>query len=268
PTTHESPWFAAQHLSPEEYAGTYDPAFAEAGQQPQQQPGHELAMVPSGPVRERPLGVPAPREASPQPAQELQAGIAPGLPVAPAEPSDAVHLPHPSTGADLDSELSGPGAGATPGPAPSPEEEPVAEDEPKQVISSNSSQPVGDQTLTVVDRYFLAWEGYIAEYGQEPTAPQLSKHLASRGILNRSGSPVAPATLRRYLLEFRIYNVWAELCDAGAEPNIPAVMEELARRGISGQYNRPLEAATVEEFLANFRRRYQVFSLDISNATS
>ncbi|MGW8332619.1 DUF2637 domain-containing protein [Streptomyces sp. NPDC055897] len=86
PTTHESPWFAAQHVSPEEYEGTYDPAFAEAGQQqpqaqpqpqPQQQqpqpgqvPGQDPVMVPSGPGRERPLGVPAPRAAGPQPAQE------------------------------------------------------------------------------------------------------------------------------------------------------------------------------------------------------
>ncbi|MER0443243.1 DUF2637 domain-containing protein [Streptomyces sp. Edi4] len=37
PTTHASPWFAAQHVSPEEYAGTYDPAFGEA------EPPQELA---------------------------------------------------------------------------------------------------------------------------------------------------------------------------------------------------------------------------------
>ncbi|MFI6055368.1 DUF2637 domain-containing protein [Streptomyces violascens] len=80
PTTHESPWFAAQHVSPEEYAGTYDPAFAqaeaeaeaamqaEAGLQPEQEP----VMVPAGPGRERRLGVPGPRAAGPQPAPEAE----------------------------------------------------------------------------------------------------------------------------------------------------------------------------------------------------
>ncbi|GGT84906.1 hypothetical protein [Streptomyces violascens] len=121
--------------------------------------------------------------------------------------------------------------------------------------------------MTVVDRYFLACEAYVEEYGQESTAPQLSDHLAARGILNRNGSPVAPATLRRYLLEFRIYTVWAKQHETQADPAVSAVLGELARRGVTGQYNRPLEAATVEEFLANFRRRYQVFSLDMSNST-
>ncbi|MFB7745025.1 DUF2637 domain-containing protein [Streptomyces sp. NPDC056132] len=68
PTTHESPWFAAQHVSPEEYAGTYDPAFSADGLQQQPEP----VMVPSGPGRERPLGVPAPRAAGPQPGPEQQ----------------------------------------------------------------------------------------------------------------------------------------------------------------------------------------------------
>ncbi|MEU9101598.1 DUF2637 domain-containing protein [Streptomyces sp. NPDC048361] len=79
PTTHESPWFAAQHISPEEYAGTYDPAFAEPGpeQTQQAQPEREPVMVPSGPGRERPLGVPAPRASGPrasgpQPAPEQE----------------------------------------------------------------------------------------------------------------------------------------------------------------------------------------------------
>ncbi|MER0447507.1 DUF2637 domain-containing protein [Streptomyces sp. Edi4] len=79
PTTHESPWFAAQHVSPEVYEGTYDPAFAEGapqqhgpqqdpGQDPRQGPQQEPVMVPSGPGRERPLGVPTARAADPGPA--------------------------------------------------------------------------------------------------------------------------------------------------------------------------------------------------------
>ncbi|MFD9637367.1 hypothetical protein ACFWX8_43105, partial [Streptomyces violascens] len=51
PTTHESPWFAAQHVSPEVYEGTYDPAFAQAQAEAEFQPGQEQepVMVPAGP---------------------------------------------------------------------------------------------------------------------------------------------------------------------------------------------------------------------------
>ncbi|MFC4955617.1 DUF2637 domain-containing protein [Streptomyces mauvecolor] len=189
-------------------------------------------------------------------------------PVEPAAPAGMVPAPRPSPGSDSQTEeVQETGNETAPsGPSPSPEEEPAGDREPEQGRGGQNSKAV-DQTLTVVDRYFLAWEGYIAEHGQEPTGPQLSQHLAALGILNRNGSPVAPATLRRYLLEFRIYNVWAEQRETQADPAVPAVLEELARRGITGQYNRPLEAATVQEFIANFRRRYQVFSLDMSNST-
>ncbi|MCT9093535.1 hypothetical protein N4G70_32400 [Streptomyces sp. ASQP_92] len=185
-------------------------------------------------------------------------------PVEGAAPSGMVPAPRPSPGSD--SEPGGVQETVVSGPSPNPEEEPAGGDGPEQGRGGQNGKAV-DQTLTVVDRYFLAWEGYIAEHGQEPTAPQLSQHLAARGILNRNGSPVAPATLRRYLLEFRIYNVWAEQRETGDEPAVPAVLEELARRGVTGQYNRPLETATVQELLANFRRRYQVFSLDMSNSS-
>ncbi|WP_438292378.1 DUF2637 domain-containing protein [Streptomyces sp. HUAS TT7] len=72
PTTHESPWFAAQHVSPEVYEGTYDPAFAQAQAEVEFQPGQEQepVMVPAGPGRERRLGVPGPRAAEPQPVPE------------------------------------------------------------------------------------------------------------------------------------------------------------------------------------------------------
>ncbi|WP_331721498.1 DUF2637 domain-containing protein [Streptomyces sp. NBC_00212] len=239
PTTHESPWFAAQHVSPEVYEGTYDPAFAEAEAEAEAEAGLQPDQAP---------------EQAP-------------MPEAPAAPAAEEGMPRPSTGSDSE-----PGGvqetgneTVLSGPSPSPEEEPAGGDGPEQGRGGQNGKAV-DQTLTVVDRYFLAWEGYLAQHDQEPTAPQLSQHLAALGVLTRNGSPVAPATLRRYLLEFRIYNVWAEQREIQAEPAVPAVLEELARRGVTGQYNRPLEAATVEEFLANFRRRYQVFSLDMSNS--
>ncbi|WP_455681788.1 DUF2637 domain-containing protein, partial [Streptomyces violascens] len=366
PTTHESPWFAAQHVSPEVYEGTYDPAFAQAEAEAEFPPGQEQepVMVPAGPGRERRLGIPGPRAADPQLVPEQQRAPAETAPVGewdaqqqvdyadaarafadrfghapdPAEfgwflaeaygltdpatggplpaatlaaflpapePTPAPVVPppaaeqgapvagtHPFVGAPLDTpspdepvaasgmvpaprppagsdselgEVQEPGNEPAPsGPQPRPQEKPGGGDGPEQGRGTQNGK-AADQTLTVVDRYFLAWEGYIAQHGQEPTGPQLSQHLASLGILNRNGSPVAPATLRRYLLEFRIYNVWAEQRDTGADPAVPAVLEELARRGITGQYNRPLEAATVQEFIGNFRRRYQVFSLDLSS---
>ncbi|WP_329468501.1 DUF2637 domain-containing protein [Streptomyces sp. NBC_01431] len=189
------------------------------------------------------------------------------LPAQPAALSEMVPAPRPSTGSDSQPEQVPETGNETTlsGPQPSPEEQPAGDTGPAQASGGQNGKVV-DQTLTVVDRYFLAWEGYIAEHGQEPTGPQLSRHLAALGILNRNGSPVAPATLRRYLLEFRIYNVWAEQRETQADPAVPAVLEELARRGITGQYNRPLEAPTVEELVVNFRRRYQVFSLDMSNS--
>ncbi|MEV6726245.1 DUF2637 domain-containing protein [Streptomyces xanthochromogenes] len=56
PTRHESPRFAAQHVSPGEYAGTYDPAFAEAEppqelaseQEQEQEQEQELVMAAAG----------------------------------------------------------------------------------------------------------------------------------------------------------------------------------------------------------------------------
>ncbi|MFI6055669.1 hypothetical protein ACIBCO_36995 [Streptomyces violascens] len=147
--------------------------------------------------------------------------------------------------------------------------EPAGPESEEAVEEPRGSGGQGNQvptTLTVVDRYFLGWEAYIEQHGQEPTAPQLSEYLAASGIRGRNGSPIAASTLRRYLLECRIYAVWAQFRDAGSEPAVPVLMEELTRRGITGQYNRPLEAPTVEGFLDNFRRRYRVFSLDMSNS--
>ncbi|GGU29772.1 hypothetical protein GCM10010289_58940 [Streptomyces violascens] len=146
-------------------------------------------------------------------------------PAHPAGPSGIVPAPRPSPGSDLEPEgRQGQGTGNATGlggPSPGAEEEPAGGDGPEQGRGRKNGKAV-DQTLAVVDRYFLAWEGYIAQHGQEPTAQQLSQHLAALGIVNRHGSPVAPATLRRYLLEFRICTVWAEQYETQADPAVPA----------------------------------------------
>ncbi|WP_395577477.1 hypothetical protein, partial [Streptomyces sp. BK79] len=68
----------------------------------------------------------------------------------------------------------------------------------------------GSAVLTTADCYYLGWMEYQAEHGVEPTAEELSAHLAQHGIHGRGGKPVSPANLRRYFLPSRVYNVWAE----------------------------------------------------------
>lgn len=51
PAAHESPWFAAQHVSPEVYEGSYRPDFAEGEPQPRPEQAleQELMVVPAAP---------------------------------------------------------------------------------------------------------------------------------------------------------------------------------------------------------------------------
>ncbi|MFE2719554.1 hypothetical protein ACFXKI_48750, partial [Streptomyces mirabilis] len=67
-----------------------------------------------------------------------------------------------------------------------------------------------ENDLTTVDRYYLAWVEHQKQRGTEPTDKQLSAYLAEQGIQGRSGKPISPSTLRRYLLSFRAYSVWAK----------------------------------------------------------
>ncbi|MEU4351836.1 hypothetical protein [Streptomyces sp. NPDC023838] len=91
--------------------------------------------------------------------------------------------------------------------------------------------------------------------------------MASKGILSKNAAPIPAGSLRRYLLEFRIYAVWAKERASGSEPETSLVVEELARRGVTGQYRRPLAQDDVEKFFPDFRRRHRVFSLDLNEAT-
>lgn len=68
-------------------------------------------------------------------------------------------------------------------------------------IPPQGSGPAPDMAgeLTVVDRYYQAWTVYRREHGREPRDSELSQFLAEQGIVGRSGAPVKPSTLRRYL---------------------------------------------------------------------
>ncbi|MGW0633082.1 hypothetical protein [Streptomyces sp. NPDC002758] len=84
--------------------------------------------------------------------------------------------------------------------------------------------------LTVVDRYYLAWMEYQAQHGSEPSADVLSAYLAQKGMFGRGGKPVSQSTLRRYPLQFRTYNVWAEHRVRAEAPSAGAVAQDCAAR--------------------------------------
>ncbi|MEW2471072.1 DUF2637 domain-containing protein [Streptomyces sp. NPDC046994] len=115
--------------------------------------------------------------------------------------------------------------------------------------------------LTTVDRYYLAWTEYRTEHGDEPKAEQLSEYLASRkGMNGRGGRPVSPSTLRRYLLPFRVYSLWAEQRVRNEVPSLNAIAQDCAIRGITAQHNRPLTPDYIAEQAVDFERRWQALT--------
>ncbi|MFJ3714125.1 hypothetical protein ACIPYN_38500, partial [Streptomyces sp. NPDC090053] len=113
---------------------------------------------------------------------------------------------------------------------------------------------------TVVDRYYQAWMEFQTDVGCEPKAADLSEHLARHGVVSRSGKPVSPSTLRRYLLDFRIYSVWDSLHEDNEEPRTDQVVKELTERGITGQYSAPITESTVAAMTPDFQRRRAAFA--------
>jgi hypothetical protein len=132
---------------------------------------------------------------------------------------------------------------------------------PVEDLPPGAEEAPGERpALTTVDRYYLAWAEYQSEHGEEPTDEQLSAHLAEKGMYGRGKRPVSPATLRRYLLPFRVYNVWAEYRIHDEQPAADAVAQECAARGITGQYHKPLSADYLTENTADFERRRQALT--------
>ncbi|MGW0720502.1 hypothetical protein ACWD3K_38195, partial [Streptomyces sp. NPDC002778] len=116
--------------------------------------------------------------------------------------------------------------------------------------------------LTTVDRYYLAWMEYRTQNAggaQSSTreAEELSSHLASKGLRGRGNKPLSPATLRRYLLPFRIYNIWAKQRKHSNVVSLDAVAKECATQGITAQYNKPLNADYLTDQSTDFERRWQ-----------
>ncbi|MET7980236.1 hypothetical protein ABZW44_46190 [Streptomyces mirabilis] len=119
-----------------------------------------------------------------------------------------------------------------------------------------SQPPAAGSGPTTVDRYYLAWVEYQQQRGAEPNGVDLSKHLGEKGVVGRNGRAAAASTLRRYLLPFRIYSIWAEHRLRREQPSLKAVAEACAAREITLQYNEPITAATIAEHTADFERRW------------
>ncbi|MFE1294033.1 DUF2637 domain-containing protein [Streptomyces sp. NPDC058731] len=115
--------------------------------------------------------------------------------------------------------------------------------------------------LTTVDRYYLAWTNYQSEHGEEPKAEQLSAYLAEvKGMTGRGGKPVSPSTLRRYLLPFRVYNVWAQQRVHNESPSLDAIARQCASQGITAQHNKPLTAHYIAAQVVDFEWRWQALT--------
>ncbi|MEU4172961.1 DUF2637 domain-containing protein [Streptomyces sp. NPDC026665] len=114
-----------------------------------------------------------------------------------------------------------------------------------------------DRALSVVDRYYLAWRDYQSLHGQQPSGKELSAHLAGKGVTGRGGSPVSPSTLRRYLLHFRIYQIWAEHRHESAVPSPHAVAQTCAQQEITAQYNRAITTDDILNHTHDYERRWQ-----------
>ncbi|WP_238431834.1 DUF2637 domain-containing protein [Streptomyces cavernae] len=120
--------------------------------------------------------------------------------------------------------------------------------------------------LTTVDRYYLAWSEFQTQRGDElqsstQEAEQLSAFLAEKkGMKGRGGKPVSPSTLRRYLLPFRVYNLWAEQRVRSDIPSLDAIAQECAAQGITAQHNKPVTTAYLAEQVEDFERRWQVLT--------
>lgn len=121
-------------------------------------------------------------------------------------------------------------------------------------------QPTGNEQLPLTDRYYLAWTDYQSEHGDEPTAEQLSTHLAGQGLLGRGGKPISPANLRRHLLHWRIYKIWSTHRADNAAPPSTDIAQQCATLGITGQYNHPITPTYIAQATPEFERRWQTLT--------
>ncbi|MFF8847619.1 hypothetical protein ACF08N_33750 [Streptomyces sp. NPDC015127] len=76
----------------------------------------------------------------------------------------------------------------------------------------------------------------------------------------RGGEHVSPANLRRYLLPFRVYQLWAEQRACSDVPSPEVIAQECAARGITAQHNKPLTTYYIAEQAVDFERRWKTLT--------
>nr|WP_079082821.1 DUF2637 domain-containing protein [Streptomyces antibioticus] len=118
--------------------------------------------------------------------------------------------------------------------------------------------PPSQPTLT--DLYYLEWMNYQTQHGTEPTPEQLSTHLATRGLLGRGDKPISPANLRRHLVNWRIYNLWAAQRTHHDTPSTDEVARQCAAQHITGQYNRPITPTYITQHTPEYQRRWHTLT--------
>ncbi|MFJ4633987.1 hypothetical protein ACIP42_47350, partial [Streptomyces sp. NPDC088847] len=116
------------------------------------------------------------------------------------------------------------------------------------------------RSLTPVDHYYLAWHELHQHLHTEPNATDLSAYLARQGILDRDNQPLKPKTLARYLLQFRIYTIWAHHRAIDDQPAPDHVAKDLAQHGITAQYNQPIRPHDLERHHHTFEHRWQALT--------
>jgi hypothetical protein len=131
----------------------------------------------------------------------------------------------------------------------------------------NATEPPG---LTTVDRYYLAWKNCQTHHRDETPsstreAEQLSACLAAQGLHGRNGSPINPATLRRYLLPFRLYALWALQRQHTDIPSPETIARQCAHHGITSQYNKPVTTRHITQHATDFERRWQALTSHHTN---
>ncbi|MFD5015399.1 hypothetical protein ACFWOW_36030, partial [Streptomyces chartreusis] len=135
-----------------------------------------------------------------------------------------------------------------------------------EMPNQEEMQPAAAADLTTVDRYYLAWSEFLTQRGDDfpsssQEAQELSAYLASeKGMHGRGGKPVSASNLRRYLVSFRIYTLWAEHRVRSNTPLLDAIAQDCAPQGITAQHNKPITSDYIAEQVDDFERRWQALT--------
>ncbi|MEU9662814.1 hypothetical protein AB0P44_32475, partial [Streptomyces chartreusis] len=183
---------------------------------------------------------------------DTQAGAA-------AAGAGGVHVPQPS-GEEPAS------AGAGPGEQAGLDERGPRVNDPVDELPDEEREKPAVAELTIVDRYYLAWSEFLRQRGCEfpsssQEAQELSAYLADeKGMHGRGGKPVSPSNLRRYLVAFRIYTLWAEQRARSDVPSLDAIAQQCAMQGITAQHNKSITPNYIAERVDDFERRWQALA--------